>query len=58
MANDETYSIHLGARLKPSQMARLKKWAKRQNLSPAAFLRQLLLNRLDELDASDKKSRG
>lgn len=51
----ENYSEHLGSRLTPSQMTRLKKWAKRFNLSPALFLRQLLLNHLDELEASDKK---
>lgn len=54
-SEDETYNQHLGSRLKPSQMIRLKKWAKKFNLSPALFVRQLLLNRLDELDATDKK---
>lgn len=53
--NEETYTEHLGSRLKPSQMIRLKKWAKKHNLSPALFVRQLLLNKLDELDATEKK---
>ena len=56
-STEETYTIHLGARLKPSQMLRLKKWSKKFNLSPALFLRQLLLNKLDELDAGAKKKK-
>lgn len=54
-SDSETYTEHLGSRLKPSQMVRLKKWAKKHNLSPALFVRQLLLNKLDELELAAKK---
>lgn len=56
-SEDEIYEKHLGARLKPSQMLRLKKWAKKRNLSPALFVRQLLLNHLDELEAKPKETK-
>lgn len=51
----EIHSAHIGVRIKPSAAIRLKNWASHFNMPPAIFVRQLLLNRLDELDAAEKK---
>lgn len=45
----EIYSEHIGVRLTPTQKLALEKWAADFHLSSAMFVRQVLLNKLDEL---------
>lgn len=51
----ETYSEHIGVRLTPVQKLLLEKWAATLHLSSAMFVRQMLLNKLDEMEKSVKK---
>lgn len=52
--DQENFSEHIGLRFKPAAHAALKKWAKVHNLPPAIFVRQLILNKIDELEKAKK----
>jgi hypothetical protein len=51
----QIYSTHVGLRFKPHMHETLKKWAKLSNLPPSIFVRQIVLDRLDELELDGEK---
>lgn len=46
----ETYCTHLGVRLTPTMMTRLRKVAELNNMPPAIFVRWVLFNYLDDIE--------
>ncbi len=53
-ADSEVYSVHLGVRMTPADLVRIRKYSKQYNLRPSVFIRQLILNKLDELSKAKK----
>ncbi len=48
---DDKLTEHFAFRLTSCESKRLKKWAKHFNLPPSIYVRQMVLNKLTELEA-------